>query len=139
MRKRNIAGAALCAVGLALLLWQVFRESPWQAGLAIGFALVVAGALTLERPEAPELTGPRAAGRWVFEAAVPMSPSLTPTLRELLEEDAVGLELREDPEHEEVVVRFTVTASGRDVAERIGRRRLERHGLILEASRAVRP
>lgn len=134
-------GAALVALGVIIVASQVFADWPWQGGILLGLVLAVAGGLLL-REERPRLEAPGPPGPvrpWRFEAVVPMSDRYAGTLRELLEDEVLGLELEADGEHEAVLVRFRVAASGRDVADRIGRRVLERHGLILEESRAVRP
>ena len=137
MKKKT--GALTMAAGLALGLWSVTAPA-WGLGVLIALALFVGGFALYTTPKLPAVLEPKThVYRWLVEAVVPMAPTLTPTLKEMLEDEVVGLRLQADEENFEVRVFFKVEASGRDVAERIGERVFQRQGLVLDGIRATRP
>lgn len=58
---RTLLSALLVIVGVATMLYQTFREAPWQFGFALGLLLAVAGGVGLadskEEDEEPEELG----------------------------------------------------------------------------------
>lgn len=129
----------LLAAGVGLCLAGATRPAGGLGLIAIGVALFLAGFGLATWPKTfKEWPARTHAHRWRVDVAVPVNPDLAGTLRTQLEDEVVGLRLELDWEHEEVLVSFLVDASGADLAERIGLRRIERHGLIVEAVRAQR-
>lgn len=131
-------GTAIAVLGAVLALWSVTTPA-WGLGVLIGAAMIVSGIAVATTPRRLLEIPPREhAHRWNVNVVVPAAPALAPTLEQMLEDDVVGLRIQADEEHWEIIVSFKVQASGRDVAERIGKRALERHGLIVDAVGATR-
>lgn len=138
MTEKRLAAALLAAGGGALASAGTFQPAGGLGLIAIGVALLLAALAIVLAPRYVERPIRTHAHRWRVDVAVPLNPDLAGTLRTQLEDDVVGLRLELDWEHEEVLVSFLVDASGADLAERIGLRRIERHGLVVEAVRAQR-
>lgn len=141
-RLKMFAGLALAAAGAALVLYEAFKADPWQAGILAGILASLAGAMIAtdtERPPKVRVEEDRAR-RYRVELVVPLNVAewSIATLREMLEEDCVGLAIAPDAEHDEALVQFVVEATTRANAERLGRRILSRHGLVDDGARAVR-
>lgn len=138
MTKLNASAAALAALGVGLAALGDFQPAGGAGLIALGLAFIMAALAVALRPRWEERPPRTHAHRWRVEIAVPMSPQFAATLKTQLEDEVLGLRLELDWEHDEVLVSFLVDASGADLAERIGQRRVERHGLVVDAVRALR-
>lgn len=134
--RQKIAGLALAALALVLVLWQLVQADPYDPAVWGGAVLVILGLAMATDRRPVDLTAEltRAAGIRGFRVAVeiPIAWRLVDQLEELLAEtgEFPALVVERDEDQEGAYVYFDVQASSAATAARIAERRVSRLGYV---------